>query len=115
MANETVEYKIIPTVDNEPLEEAATTFTTDTADHDVDLLVYVDDELMETNYALPNKVYTALKWLAILAIAALSTFIQSLGTIWGFDIAEPVALTITAVGTLLGGIVGVSALKNYVS
>lgn len=113
MANETVEYKVIPTVDNKPREDAMTVFTTDTADHEVDLLVYVDDELMETHYALPNQVYTVLKWLAILAIPALSTFVQSLGTIWGLDIAEPVALTITAVGTLLGGIVGISALKNY--
>lgn len=113
MANETVEYKVIPTVDNEPREDAMTVFTTDTADHDVDLLVYVDDELMETHYALPNKAYTVLKWLAMLAIPALSVFVQTLGTIWGLEAAESISATLTAVGVLIGGVVGLSALKNY--
>ena len=70
-------------------------------------------EIETTNYLIPDKVYTTLKWLAMLGIPALSTFVQALGTIWGFDLAEPIALTITAVGAFLGAIVGVSAYRNY--
>lgn len=70
-------------------------------------------ETTTTNYLIPDKVYTTLKWLAMLGIPALSTFVQAIGTIWGLDIAEPIALTITAVGAFLGGIVGVSAYRNY--
>lgn len=70
-------------------------------------------ETATNNYLIPDKAYTALKWLAMLGIPALSTFVQAIGTIWGFDLAEPIALTITAVGTFIGGIIGVSAYKNY--
>lgn len=70
-------------------------------------------ETTTNNYLIPDKVYTALKWLALLGIPALSTLVQAAGTIWGIDIAEPVALTIAAVGTFIGGIIGISAYKNY--
>lgn len=70
-------------------------------------------ETIDNNYLIPDKAYTVLKWLAMLGIPALSTFVQAIGTIWGLDIAEPIALTITAVGTFLGGIVGLSAYRNY--
>lgn len=72
-----------------------------------------ETETTGTNYLIPDKVYTTLKWLAMLGIPALSAFVQSLGIIWGFDLAEPIALTITAVGAFLGALVGVSAYKNY--
>ena len=70
-------------------------------------------ETTDNNYLIPDKVYTALKWLAMLGFPALSAFVQTLGAIWGFDLAEPIALTITAVGAFLGALVGVSAYRNY--
>lgn len=72
-------------------------------------------ETTTNNYLIPDKVYTVLKWLAMLGIPALSTFVQAIGTIWGFDLAEPIALTITAVGMFLGALVGVSAVRNRIS
>ena len=70
-------------------------------------------ETTDNSYLIPDKVYTVLKWLAMLGIPALSAFVQTLGAIWGFDLAEPIALTITAVGAFLGALVGVSAYRNY--
>lgn len=103
--------KLIPVVDGVEQEDKAATFeVSETAE--VDVHAYVDGELVETNYLLPDKVYAVLKWAAMLGIPALSTLVQALGTIWGFDIAEPVALTITAIGAFLGAIIGVSAAKN---
>ena len=106
------EIKIVPVVDGEEKIDAAATFTVSEATN-IDVHTYVDGELMEDSYLLPDKVYNILKWAAMLGIPALSTLVQALGSIWGFDIAEPIALTITAVGTFLGAIIGVSAAKNY--
>lgn len=106
--------KIVPVVDGEERTGAATTLIASDA-ASIDVHTYVDGELMETSYLLPDKVYNILKWAAMLGIPALSTLVQALGSIWGLDIAEPIALTITAVGTFLGAIIGVSAAKNYLN
>ena len=59
-----------------------------------------------------DKVYDVLKWIAIVALPALSTFIVVLGKIWGWgDIAPMVAQTITAVAVLLGALLGISTIQ----
>ena len=108
------EVKIVPVVDGEEKADAATTLTVSEAAN-IDVHTYVDGELMEDSYLLPDKVYNILKWAAMLGIPAFSTLVQALGSIWGLDIAEPIALTITAVGTFLGAIIGVSAAKDYLN
>lgn len=108
------EIKIVPVVDGEEKTDAAATLTVSESAN-IDIHTYVDGELMEASYLLPDKVYTILKWSALLGIPALSALVQALGSIWGLDIAEPIALTITAVGTFLGAIIGVSAAKNYLN
>ena len=61
---------------------------------------------------LNNKLYDILKWIAIVALPALSTFIVVLGKIWGWgDIAPMVAQTITAVAVLLGALLGISSIQ----
>jgi len=61
---------------------------------------------------LNNKIYDILKWIAIVALPALSTFIVVLGKIWGWgDIAPMVAQTITAVAVLLGALLGISTIQ----
>ena len=61
---------------------------------------------------MSNKVYDILKWVAIVALPALSTFIVVIGKIWGFgDISVNIAETITAVATLLGALLGISHIK----
>ena len=62
---------------------------------------------------LDDKLYDTLKWVAIVVLPALATFIVVLGKIWGWgDIAPMVAQTITAVATLLGALLGISTI-NY--
>lgn len=59
-----------------------------------------------------NSVFDCLKWIAIVALPALSTFIVVLGKIWGWgDIAPMVAQTITAVAVLLGALLGISTIQ----
>lgn len=61
---------------------------------------------------LNNKLYDILKWIAIVALPALSTFIVVLGKIWNWgDIAPMVAQTITAVAVLLGALLGISSIQ----
>lgn len=71
--------------------------------------------MMTTNsetkiYAMPDQVYDVLKWLAMLGLPTLSTFVIALGNIWGIELATPVAATITAFGALVGGWLGLSTL-----
>ena len=59
-----------------------------------------------------NKIFDILKWIAIVALPALSTFIVVLGKIWNWgDIAPMVAQTITAVAVLLGALLGISTIQ----
>jgi branched-subunit amino acid transport protein len=62
---------------------------------------------------LPNKVFDWLKWIAIIALPALSTFIVVISKIrnWA-DLGSMIAQTITAVAVLLGALLGVSSV-NY--
>lgn len=61
---------------------------------------------------LNDKWYDILKWIAIVALPALSTFIVVIGRIWGWgDIANMVAQTITAVAVLLGALLGISSIQ----
>lgn len=64
------------------------------------------------NTLIPDKWYTWLKWIAIVALPAISTFIVVIGKIWGWgDTAVMIAQTITAVATLLGALLGISAIQ----
>lgn len=61
---------------------------------------------------LDDKWYDILKWIAIVALPALSTFIVVISKIWGWgDIGSMVAQTITAVAVLLGALLGISTIQ----
>ena len=61
---------------------------------------------------LNDKLYDILKWIAIVALPALSTFIVVLGKIWGWgDVANMVGQTITAFAVLLGALLGISSIQ----
>ena len=61
---------------------------------------------------LPNKVFDWLKWIAIIALPALSTFIVVISKIWNWaDLGSMIAQTITAVAVLLGALLGVSSMQ----
>ena len=59
-----------------------------------------------------NKIYDVLKWTAQLLLPALATLYFSIATIWGLPYTEQVIGTITAIGTLLGIVLGIST-ANY--
>lgn len=65
--------------------------------------------MQEKTYILPDWAYTALKWLAALVLPALSTLLLGIGKVWGIGVMDPVAQTVTLVGTFLGAVLGVSA------
>ena len=60
---------------------------------------------------LPDKWYDVLKWVAIVALPALATFIAVISKIWGWaDLGNMIAQTITACAVLLGALLGISAI-----
>ena len=65
---------------------------------------------MNMNF-LPDRVYDVLKWIAIVCLPALSTFIVVISRIWGWpDLGSTIAQTITAVACLLGALLGISSI-----
>ena len=61
---------------------------------------------------LNDRVYTLLKWLGLIALPALATFYGVIGKVWSIPFTAEVVTTITAVGTLIGALIGVST-ANY--
>lgn len=62
----------------------------------------------DTNYLLPSKAYSILKWVGLIAMPALATFIGVVGTVWGWPHTDAIVTTINAVGVLVGALIGVS-------
>lgn len=64
------------------------------------------------NTIFNNKVYDILKWVAIVALPAVATFIAIISKIWGWaDLGIMISQTITAVAVLLGALLGISAIQ----
>lgn len=64
------------------------------------------------NNIFSPKVYDWLKWIAIVCLPALSTFIVVISKIWGWaDTGSMIAQTITAIGVLLGALLGISSIQ----
>ena len=61
---------------------------------------------------MSNKVYDALKWIAMYLLPALGTLYFALAGIWGLPYGEQIVGTITAVDTFLGVILGISAAQD---
>ena len=63
------------------------------------------------NSLIPDKAYDILKWVAIIVMPSLATFIVGLGGIWDIPYTGQAASTVTAVGVLLGALLGLSSVK----
>lgn len=63
---------------------------------------------------LKNEVYDVLKWVAMVAVDAIATCFAVISQAWGMDMAivTPVVVTLTAIGTLLGTLIGVSTVQH---
>jgi hypothetical protein len=58
-----------------------------------------------------DKVYDALKWVALVALPAFGTFYMALAGIWGFPYGEQVVGTVVAVETLIGTLLQISNMQ----
>lgn len=65
----------------------------------------------ENKYLLPDKAYAALKWVALIALPALAVFAHVVGPAWGLSYVDQIVTTLNALGTLIGAVIGASALK----
>lgn len=60
---------------------------------------------------LSDSVYNKLKWIALIVLPAIATLYITLAQIWGWDYSEQIALTITAIDTFIGVVLGISSKK----
>lgn len=65
----------------------------------------------QSDYLLPDRVYDALKWLALIALPAIAVFAQAVGPAWGLPHVDQIVATIDALGMLIGALIGVSEIK----
>ena len=63
-------------------------------------------------YWLPGPVYTALKWVVLIALPAVGVCYSALSGIWGLPLAEEISQTCNVVALLGGTLIGVSAAKG---
>ncbi len=61
---------------------------------------------------LPNKIYDALKWIALIFLPATAVLYGALAPVWGWAYPDEIVYTITAVDTFLGALLGISNM-NY--
>lgn len=61
---------------------------------------------------LPEDAYKFLKWFALIALPALATFYGVVAKIWNLPFGVEIVTTITAIGTFIGALIGVSN-RNY--
>lgn len=59
-----------------------------------------------------EKVYTVLKWLALVFLPATNVLFLAVAGAWHFDInVEAISITICAVSTFIGALIGVSGIQ----
>lgn len=62
---------------------------------------------------MSNELFDLLKWLCLLVLPGLSTFVSVVFPLWNIPYADEIAQTITALATLIGGCLGVSSMNYY--
>lgn len=59
-------------------------------------------------YLLPDKTYNILKWVGLVALPAVGTFVGTVGTAVNWEPTAIAVTVITAAGTLVGTLLGVT-------
>ena len=59
-------------------------------------------------YILSDTAYKWMKWLGLIALPAIATFIGVLGSVWGWTDTDAIVTTINAIGVLIGSLIGIS-------
>ena len=62
----------------------------------------------ENTYILPDTVYKWMKWIGLIALPAIATFIGVIGAVWGWHDTDAIVTTLNAIGVLIGALIGVS-------
>lgn len=75
----------------------------------------MEEEKKPPKWLIPDKVYDVLKWVGLIVCPALSVFMLSLGQTWGIPYASEIATTIVGIGTVVGAVIGASAIKGGAS
>lgn len=63
------------------------------------------------DYLIPDKVYDILKWVGLIVLPAIAAFVGTVGTAAGWDGTNLCVTVITACGTLVGAVIGVSSVS----
>lgn len=66
---------------------------------------------MDNAYILPSKIYDVLKWVGLVVLPALATFVGTVAPSWGMEpaLSDAIVTTLNAVGTFFGAVIVVSA------
>lgn len=59
-------------------------------------------------YLLPDNAYNILKWVGLVALPAVATFVGTVGTAVEWPMTTIAVTVITAAGTLVGALIGVT-------
>lgn len=63
------------------------------------------------SWLIPNEVYDVLKWVGLIALPALGVCVQTIGTAAGWTGTDLTVTILTALGTLVGALIGASTIK----
>lgn len=63
------------------------------------------------DYLIPNRVYDIMKWVGLIVLPAVAAFVGTVGTAAGWDGTNLCVTVITAAGTLVGALIGVSSVS----
>lgn len=59
---------------------------------------------------IPDKVYDVLKWVGLIFFPAMATLVGTVGPAWGLANVDAIVLTLNAIGTCIGALIGASSL-----
>lgn len=62
-------------------------------------------------YVLPENLYLALKWAALLLLPLIAVFYQALAGIWELPMPDEISQTCSIFGLFIGALIGVSEFK----
>lgn len=57
---------------------------------------------------LSDKQYNVLKWVGLLVLPSIATFVKAVFPVWGLPYADAIAVTCTSAGVLVGSVIGAS-------
>lgn len=64
-----------------------------------------------SEYLLPDNVYKVMKWTGLVLMPALAALVGAVGPAWGLPRVDAIVLTINALGTFIGVVIGASQMS----